>query len=241
MRYFIGHAPMQFSDPTDQVVSDLKVIFSRGYVWLTGTEASNPRMRNALRQAAEAHGYYYINFQSTWLAVHKSIVRPGSMRSRYTPVLEAEPGKYGPRGITSLTFKATTGDKITIGSGHYVIKGDPGAKRKSRRVNVWKNRKYARAIGSWARRFGRGRALVFYAGDQNIVDAASDTFFGEPMTSCWDEIKFWPNTGHGNIDVIATYDRDTRVKCISARVLDDKELPLHTDHFLVEAVYEISR
>jgi hypothetical protein len=38
--------------------------------------------------------------------------------------------------------------------------------------------------------------------------------------------------------VVATYDRDKRVRAISTRALDDSELRLHADHFLVEAVIQ---
>jgi hypothetical protein len=98
----------------------------------------------------------------------------------------------------------------------------------------------AQAIGALAEEKGAGNALVFYGGDQNIVDRTYDTFLGQAdLTSCWDELQRWENTGHGNIDVIASYDRDGRVRCLKATVLDDTEFPLFTDHWYVEAIYGI--
>jgi hypothetical protein len=59
------------------------------------------------------------------------------------------------------------------------------------------------------------------------------------MTSLADELKAWQNTGHGSIDVIASYDQDGRVKGKYWRVLDDSEFKLNTDHWLCEGGYEV--
>jgi hypothetical protein len=70
-------------------------------------------------------------------------------------------------------------------------------------------------------------------------DRKTDTFFVAPMTSAWDELDKYENTGHGPIDVIASYDHDGRVKAKYIRALDDKEFSLHTDHFLIEAGFDV--
>jgi hypothetical protein len=98
---------------------------------------------------------------------------------------------------------------------------------------------YAEVMGKWGAEHGKGTALAFIGGDFNRVDRRNDLFFGQPFTTCWDDLKTWPNTGHGNIDAIARYDSDSRVRCVGARVLDDKKVFLNTDHWLIEAEYEI--
>ena len=64
---------------------------------------------------------------------------------------------------------------------------------------------------------------------------------GGPLTSAWDELGIYQNTGHGNIDVIASYDRDRRVRAEHIQAFPDSDFPLATDHFLVEAWYRVRR
>lgn len=75
--------------------------------------------------------------------------------------------------------------------------------------------------------------------DDRNNEPQGDTFFGQPLTSAWDELNRHESTGHGNIDVIASYNKDGRVKALDIVALDDKEFFLHTDHFLVEATFQV--
>jgi hypothetical protein len=99
-----------------------------------------------------------------------------------------------------------------------------------------------KGIGNWARAKGKGNAIVFLGSDTNTNDRRNDVFNGRPLTSIADELKKWPATlGKTTyIDVIASYDHDGRVKAKSYQVLDDKEFPLNSDHYLLDAVYEVS-
>jgi hypothetical protein len=38
---------------------------------------------------------------------------------------------------------------------------------------------------------------------------------------------------------VSSYDHDGRVECKSAHVLDDSDLKLATDHFMLEVVYKV--
>ena len=98
-----------------------------------------------------------------------------------------------------------------------------------------------RFLGELAEDKGACRKLFFYGGDQNIPDRELDTFFGAPLTSCWDELgKYPPTLGkRSTIDVIASYDRDGRVSFVNAHSYADRELLLATDHNLVEAEIKI--
>lgn len=244
MKLHIAHISMQFSDSERHQRSDVTKIFQRAikqdYAWITGTEAGPGagELYDLLKSIGGGAGYRVWRPRRTdsWVAVRDDLVL-GRWETSCTHVLDGT-RDYGPKGVVEVSFLSPFG-RVTVLACHYPTKGDPGARDPARRVNVDENRALARVIGEIAREEGKGRDLVFYGGDQNIVDRVSDTFFGEPLTSTWDELGKWAGTGHGNIDVIATYDHDKRVKAISSRALDDSEFKLHTDHWLVEAVIEI--
>ena len=241
MRVNVAHHSLQFTDPPKQKLADAREIFSRAarraVRWFTGTEATGGDAGvAALRAAARDFGYklWLPRKQDCWIAVDKSFVS-GAFDPFFGPVLAAHGGvgMHGLRGVVGVEFGSVLGS-IAVLAGHYSTHGAPGQQFEN------DNKIYADIIAQHAKKLGRGQGLVFYHGDQNIIDRDHDTFFGQPLTSAWDELGRYENTGHGNIDVIASYDRDRRVKAIDIRALDDKEFPLYGDHFLVEATYEIT-
>lgn len=116
---------------------------------------------------------------------------------------------------------------------HYCPEGAPGQRFYD------ENKRIAEKVGDMARAYGNGSGVVFYSGDQNINDRFHDTFMGGPLTSLGDELKKWPTTGHGSIDVIASYDGDDKVSGLAYRVLTDNVVPLHSDHYVIEGVFEV--
>lgn len=234
----IQHTSLQWSDTKAQMAEDVQEIFSRGADMLSGTEAgAGNELGNLLKLAAVRHDYRLQLERSVWVAVKDELIVPGNrVRKGYVPVLDSQDGsgRHTDRGVAWMQYKHVDFGTVTFGCAHYLTNG-----RRPGTPNYELNRRMANAIGKWARENGKGRDIVFYAGDQNIVDRYEDTFFGNPLTSAWDELERYQNTGHGNIDVVASYDRDARVRVRSCRALDDKKLPLHTDHFLVEAVYDV--
>lgn len=242
-----GHISMQFSDTVAQWKHDAAAVFAQNLDWVTGTEAGEDDNYRVLKAAAQKRGYRMKRFGSNWVAVKKSIIKAGTFRWAHEVVVPNSQ-VVGPGHDTSViwatfTHKTKGVGRITVMSGHNPTKGKPAVETKdpARRVNLRWTQKAARVVGRRAKELGTGaNNLFFYGGDQNISDKAADTFFGQPLTSCWDELKKWPDTGHGNIDVIASYDGDKRVSCVRARVFTDKELFLHTDHLLVLAVYRIN-
>lgn len=258
------HASLQFGDPDRQHTEDITVIFDRarerGVHGVTGTEAGPGAGNTAeeLVRIGQEHGYRMWvphaqpgpgNKTDCWLGVRDDFVT-GGWETGYEPVipgsskLEGATRRWGPKGLVHASFQTEKLGRISLGVAHYLT----GARRPEAvhgGVDHWAwNEKLARAIGDWALREGAGSDLVFYNGDQNMADNRNDepqgdTFFGEPLTSAWDELEVWENTGHGNIDVSASYDRDGRVEAKYIRALDDKEFPLHTDHYLVEAGYTV--
>lgn len=237
-RLTLQFSPLQFSDNRDQKERDVEKIFSRGKHLMAGTESADRPMPTLLADAAHAYGYVLHRVHSTWVAALKAPIVGKSVEIGYEPVLKAGegPGEHGPRVLTWMSFETERLGRISVGAGHYLRDGaKPG------QPNHERNLRYAEAIGDWARDKGRGSGVVFYMGDQNIVDRHGDTFFGQPLTSAWDEVGHWQNSGHGNIDVIASYDRDGRVVAEDIRALGDKVIPLATDHSLVEAEYRVRR
>jgi lysozyme len=244
----------------------------RKVAWLTGTE-SGPGAGNTgaelLRLGAAAGYRMWVPSEGkrsaadggttdTWIAVRKDLIDggweqgfdaviPGS-RELYRRAGAANVDQYprwGTKGLTRVAFDNADLGRINIGAAHYLTQArHPNAVVKG--VDHWEwNKRLGLHIGEWAKEVGRGSALVFYGGDQNMADQRNDqpqgdTFFGAPLTSLGDELKRWPNTGHGPIDVIATYDPDTRVKAIRWDALDDKEFPQAHDHFLTEGTVEIA-
>lgn len=241
-RLHIAHASLQFSDTTTQWRHDTRTIFGLGYHIIGGTEAGENRNWQILRQEAHGRGYVIDRYKSNWLAVHSDQVRG---RVKWVHRTVADNDQVVGRGHDSnyITGTFTHANPrvggITAMTSHYPTKGQWYHPAPSRRVNTWITRKMGRVTSRTLAQMSRGRKLGFYTGDQNLSDRVVDTFSGGPLTTCWDELGKWPNTGHGNIDVIASFDGDTRVKCLSARALNDKTLFLHGDHFLIEAVYEI--
>lgn len=245
VRYRLMHASTQYSDKIDLRIADLRKIFARAQrrkvAWITGTEADTPEYARALRTVAREFGYRvaWVDENDVFIAVDAAIVTGGWKVTNH-PVIGADEGvgRHGPRGVLVAEFDTENGHTSVLGS-HYLVKGRPSAKSKDYRANLEHNQRLAAKIGEIARQQGKGDALVFYGGDQNIVDRTDDTFMGQPLTSSWDELQKWENTGHGNIDVIASYDADGRVKAAYCEVLDDTELALNHDHFLVESGFDV--
>ena len=238
---------LQFSDTDAQHTADITKIFSRKYHVIFGSE-SGPGAGNTteeLHRIGEKMGYYVqaVPRYDSWVAVRKSLVRGRPKvgtefvlwrSSKYEPT---PPGRWGDKGIVWLSFnmKKVFGI-VTVGAVHYLNHKGPGEALKKQT-----DLEYAAKIGIWGKKHGKKSKIAFIGGDFNLRDDKNDVFLSlADFKTCWDDLKKWPNTGHGNIDAIARYKPDRRVKCVSARVLNDKKLFLNTDHFLVEAEYEIT-
>jgi hypothetical protein len=236
------HASLQFSDPTVQKVADANRVFARAKArnvrWITGTEGWEKDSRVALHAAAKANGYslWIAPGQDAWIAVQHSFV-VGKLETFAGPVIvDGKAHHFTNKKVTSVTFKTAELGTITVIACHLLTKGDPS---RPPAELLAQNKKLSKAIGDHARLKGKGLNLVFYGGDQNIQDRRTDTFLGAPLTSLWDELKTWPSTGHGTIDVIASYDLDGRVKGESCKALSDRDFALFTDHYLVEGSFRV--
>jgi hypothetical protein len=237
----VAHASMQYSDSSVQHTSDANKIFerlkARNIRWVTGTESGGSAGNTAsvLTAAAEKFGYRYfgVNKTDSWVAVQKTFIA-GEFEGHYVELFPGKAHVHPSRGILWTSFTHKSLGRITVGTGHYMTKG-----RKPGDPFFVQNVRYMDAVNEWARGHGFGKALVFYGGDQNMIDRDSDTFHGGPLTSLWDELHKYESTGHGNIDVIASYNYDARVKGAAIDAMTDAEFPLFTDHFLVEGAFKI--
>lgn len=235
----LAHVSMLHSVTQKQAEHDADKIFKRDYDWVTGTEAGQDPVLSVLRDTADEFDYKFHAYKSNWIAVKKSIITKGSYNKGGKTVVEND--DYVGRGhdlnvVFTQFHMAELGD-IAVAASHYATKGRPVQGEYG--INAEDNRKVAQEIGRMALEFGAGKALFFYGGDQNIPDNQFDTFFDQPLTSIQDQLKKWPGTGHGPIDVIASADGDRRVKPVYIRALNDSVRFMHTDHFVVEAGYRV--
>lgn len=246
-RLRLGHASMQFSDSPAQMAADVRAIFARAVnrdlAWLTGTEAgagADPLSR-LLAEAAQANGYRYYRPKTTdaWIAVRRDLIAGGWDEFYGGKVIDGKAGVSTDKGVVRVSFDTAQLGRISVLAGHFLTKGRPEASDPAYRVNAPLNTKLAQAIADEARRCAKGSALAFYGGDNNINDRTDDAFIVKGFTSVSDELRKWPNTGHGPIDVIGTWDADGRVKALRWHAFPDAELPLATDHYYCEAVVEV--
>jgi hypothetical protein len=247
-RVHVMQASMLYSLSLKRKEADLEKIFSRAarrdVAWVTGTEYPDDPSRELLKKVAGSYGYrtFFRGRDDVWIAVQRDFIA-GNVEVAHEVVIPKEEGfgKKGPRGLLTVTFDSVPElGRVTVAAAHLLTKGRPDGEGLWR-TNLVLNQKFTRHIGETAKDLGAGSALFFYGGDQNIVDRTNDTFLGQPLTSAWDELDKWQNTGHGNIDLVASYDKDGRVEAAYCRALDDGELHLNGDHFLVEAGFDVKK
>lgn len=243
----IMHASMEHGDTTAAKQHDARAVFDRAVArdvaWITGTEAgygAGSDMRDVLKNTARNHHYrFHIAAGDVWIAVQDKLVAKKTWKKGWIETLPASTGslRFSTRGLIWVQFTTPTASlgQVSVGCAHYQTHGSkPGEEYYDA------NTKLTRVIGDWGKEHGAGRAICFFGGDTNISDRHYDVFRGQPFTTAADELKAWQDSGHGSIDVIASYDADGRVKAQTWNVLDDKEFQLYTDHYLCEATYEVA-
>lgn len=235
------HTSLQFSDTHRQQSTDIEKLFSKGKAFpvKTGTE-SGPETGNhdLLIEAAKDFGHVIQFSREVWVAVDRSIIKKGSVQKGEVFVIKNDElqGRMHDRTLAyvSFTHQDPRLGRFTFGSAHYATKGsvigDP---------NLSANQLYAKKIAEWMRQKGKNSALVFAAGDFNMNDARLDWAFGQDFTSMADQLGQHPNTGHGPIDGFIKFDKDGRASAKKLEVLDDTEMHMFTDHFVVRGTWNI--
>lgn len=251
----LQHSSLLVFTTPEQKRQDAKRVFSTGAPIITGTEAGAGRGKateDALRHSAKQWNYkiWLPGPQDAWVAIKESLMDKGKFKDE--GLIDVIPGsgrgddpngRYTAKGLPWVTFDCTQWKgEVSVGAGHWLTKGrTPGQTPPGQHNHYQWNTRMAKTVGAWAEDKGQGSGVVFYGADTNINDKPDDVFRGRPLTTCWDEIGKHPITlGKSTMDVIATYDKDKRVKCLSARVHKDHDLFLHADHFTISAVYRIA-
>jgi hypothetical protein len=240
-----AHISLEFSDGSKQHTADIEKVFNQGYHYITGTEAGNGagNTRSELERCAQKFGYLLATARGydTWVAIRKSFVVDGTWKTgtnkAFSASSEFDPkprGTWGTKGVVWAEFRDQNLGVISIGSIHPITAKAAGVEIKKQTDALMMT-----TVEKWGAKHGKGTLLAFIGGDINKNDKKLDVFLKAPFTTCWDELKVWPSTGHGTIDVIASYDDDARVRCLRARAHDDTDFFLNTDHFLITADYEI--
>lgn len=244
----IAHTSLQFSDGDKSHNHDISKIFSQGWGIITGTEAGayTGNTNEMLEYYAKKHGYKLTltNRYDTWVAIKKTNIVAGSHKDGAIHVFDRAnfqtpkpKGQWGDKAVVWAQYEDKDLGIITIGSIHPLTRGGAGTKLKD-----LSDQKFSEAAVAFGKKFGKGSNIVFLNGDMNSNDKFVDVFKGAPFTTCWDELKMWPNTLEGHrvtFDVISSYDHDGRVECRGARRKNDEKFFLETDHFAVVADYEI--
>lgn len=244
------HLSGQFNDTDDQHIHDAKALFARakriGAEWVTTTEggAGSGNWIPALQLAADDADYKHFTHPSTdiFIAVRKGFIA-GDWETFVGPkVVDGVKGDRTDKKVVAVGFDTKELGRIYVGAGHLLTRGRPNPENPDWGIHTEENEAFMKAFGDYAEKVGKGSNLFFYQGDNNIDDEKDDVFLGQAkLTTAADELKNWQNTGHGPIDVIASRDGDARVKAKKFRVLDDSELKLYADHFLIEAVFTVEK
>lgn len=240
------HTSLQFSDTPRQQEQDVADLFALGEAFpiKTGTEAGadasgDNQNRPLLREYARQHDHRLGFAADNWIAVDKAIVKPRTLV--FGQVFVADNDEMVGRGqdrvfvTASFTHRDPRIGDVAVAACHYPTQG-----RNPSEPNYDLNERYADYLARWARHAGKGQALAFVAGDFNMpFGKAQDVFFGNPLTSAQDELGKIENTGRGPIDGVASYDQDGRVVARRVQVLNDREFPQHSDHFVVRTVFDV--
>lgn len=241
MKVNVMHISMQRSYNTVDNFHDAEAIFDRAkehsVLWITGTEDNRTENSRVLRISAGNKGYrFYHQGGGVWVALDlKRVV--GTPELHFIKVIDGK-SSYPDRGVLRVSFDTERLGRITVLASHYNLAGShhPNAPGNVHNIAI------AEEIGGQALHYSKN-GLVFYGGNQNLHDEKSgaDTFYGQPFTSIWDAMKYYRHAqaGRENVDVIASYNHNRRIKPKYVRAFNSNELELKGTHFLVEAGYEI--
>lgn len=240
------HSSLQFNDTPRQQEQDIRDLFEKGQQFpiKTGTEAgpdapSHNLNRTFLINYAKKHHHALHFARDNWIAVDRTIIKRGSL-VRGSLFIADNDETVGPGHDMVLCtvefdyFDPRVGH-LAIGAIHGATKGDdPGE------PNLHINRRMSRMCSRWMAKAGAGKDLAFLNGDFNINDIRHDMDLGVGnFTSMGDELRRHPNTGHGPIDALCSYDGDRRVSAHSLNVLDDRKFFQYSDHFVVRGAWAI--
>lgn len=247
----IFHLSLEVFDSTAQAAADVAKVGKLRPHLLGGTEAGEAEVKEMLRDVLGPK--YYVFTASgggdAWGAVRRSLVHSDIERT-YKQIIASgkamkDPHHYAAKGVLSIGWENNQlGPMGFVPGGHYLTKGRWKGQAQQDKPgdpvdHIAQNLKLAGAMADETLRLARGKGLAWMTADTNLVlrQQAEKAVAGRPLTVCWDEVKHYPNTGHGNIDGVFSCDSDGRTRCIQADALEDRDFFLNTDHFLVRTTY----
>jgi len=224
---------MQAQDSHAQFKADAVTLFAhavqRRNVIVTGTEAGQSQNGAAVEAAASAQGFWsWVHGSGEWCAFDKSWAT--HVDHGWVGVIPAGYG-HAARGICWVTLqpKDTATPRISVGSMHFLT-----SKSSEQEPNA--NSQLQAAALKFAQDKGKS-GLVFLNADTNMSDQSRNVWGTSQIVTAWDELGKWPGTietgARNTIDVISRYGSGTRFT--AARRYTDADVPLYTDHQLIEA------
>lgn len=234
----LQHASMQHTDTDRQLRADLDTILGRNADAVGFTEVNHDH--RTLAQACAEHGYILVqpDRTETALAVHgdHELVTAGAQLVLPRNPAPARKGGHAARHICWGTANMY-GELVSVHVGHW----NTGMNR--RKLRHTQHDKLTRAMAKAVAEQAKGHRLGFWTGDTNVPDRHKARTSWDritrrrDLTTCWDELGKYPRThGRRTIDVIGSYDPDTRVAARSARAWPRG----HSDHRAISAWYDVA-
>ena len=239
----VQHCSLQFSDRNRKAKHDIEQAFTykgaETYPIKTFTEVGpETDLRGHLVDAVKEFGCRAVFFRSNAVVIDRAIIQPrtwqaGSVFVADTSVVEG-PGHDS--GFATARFRHVdpTVGRLSVAGSHR-----PTGWKDNRNRDI--QERYAEAEYNWAMEESEGDHLAIGAGDYNMNDITLDWFLGRRLTSMADELGAHQNTGHGPIDGFWSTDRDARVRALWFNVLDDREMFMHSDHWVCRGAWGIRR
>lgn len=259
MKIKAAHTSLNTFATRKQKKEDLFAIFDRavkeGYWWITGTEAGpgSGYTRRNLPRIAKKHGYVIAMGEKsdTWIAVDGCRIQGGlvSGNMKLIPGAKAvkDPHPYSQKNLTWIRWNNSDLGAITVGAFHLLTKGSkPGQAQKDKPGDpvdhFATNENAIEEMGLFMRKRVSREGLGFLGGDANRYLRNEESFREAGFTCAWDEVRSWPNTGHGCIDGQFRWNSPRRsARAVKARALNDEKFALNSDHYLIEATYLVEQ
>jgi hypothetical protein len=238
-------------DSPEQHAHDAHKLFEHAASWgawaIGGSEAGRTDLRRSLERAAGRHRFeLFLSRYGEWVALNTRFLsaRHAGFEGPFIPGTRgpARDGGHAPRGIAwarGRDYRQQVGGWLTFGASHWLTQRAISSTGLS-------NDPIVAGTARFGRRCGAGGSKVFLMADTNEHDDQRDVFHGKPFTSLSGELGQHPathgrDTEHGTrIDVIASWDDDKRVRGRRYDVLDDGDLQLAQDHFVLLGEYAIA-
>lgn len=239
------HTSMQFSDNREQQRHDVEKLFRLGknFPIKTGTESGNDNaLGDLIPEFAKRYNHVLSRAEGNWVAVDKSIIKPGSVKADHVFVADSARLSGPQRDRVFPWIQFTHSDprmgRFAVAGFHYSTNG-----KNPSQPNWDTNKEYAEEIAKWMRKMARGTQVALGAGDFNLIDTleSQDWAFGGPFTSMADELGKHPVTTHDKapIDGFVSFDKDGRVKAKKFEVLDDSEMQMFMDHYVCRGTWTV--